>query len=94
MTTTEMLKKHIQFLDTEQEKVVSYTISDHANGDDWKNILLIFNGNTSPRTVSIPEGDWALALNAEEINLEGIRKVNGTSVQVEASSALILFQKN
>lgn len=94
MTTTEMLKKHIQFIDNQEDKLVVYTISDNANGDDWKNILLIFNGNTSAKKVSIPEGDWTLALNAGAISPEGIRKVNGTSVEVEASSALILFQKN
>ena len=93
MTSTEMLKKHIRFLDT-QEKIVAYRISGHANGDHWKDILLIFNANNTLKKVNIPKGDWMMALNAAEINTEGLRIVKGTSVDVAGSSAMILFQTN
>ncbi len=91
MPTTEMVVKHLRFLEAEKN-MVAYHISDNANGDSWKDILVYFNGNASDKMVDLPEGKWTMVLNQKEINQEGIIEVSG-QVKVKGISAMILVQK-
>ena len=55
MPTTEMIQQHLKFLDFEEGSLlVGYTISGNANGDSWKDILVLFNGNQVDKAVDIP----------------------------------------
>ena len=45
MTSSEMMKKHLKFVDLNTPNVVAFALSDNANGDKWGNILVIYNGN-------------------------------------------------
>jgi pullulanase len=92
MPTTEMLQKHLQFLPFEAGSLlVGFTISEYANGDDWKNILVIYNGNLENKLVTLPEGDWTIVLDGAQIKEEGIKKIRG-KYNMAASSALIGYQ--
>lgn len=91
--TQEMLQNHLKFLDLLTPNVVSFTLSDHMNGDVWKDILVIYNGNRKPVTVEIPAGDWNLVCHDGVINLSGISMVNSTAFTVAPSSASILYVK-
>lgn len=93
MQTNELIQKHIEFLDTEGETLVAYVIKDNANGDEWKNILVILNGGRSSAKVGLPEGNWNLALNKAEINENGISIGHSGSVSIKGTSAIVLFQE-
>ncbi len=58
MPTTEMIQKHLEFVDGTPLKVVAFQLKDHANGDTWKNILVIYNANQEPTKVQLPAGQW------------------------------------
>lgn len=92
MTTTADIQKHLAFLPTE-ELFVGYQISGNANGDTWKNILVLLNGSDKARTVNIPKGEWTVVLEGDVINEGGIRKVSGETVEVPRIGALILVQE-
>ena len=92
MTSTEMITKHLQFLEPNQEDVVAYTISDNANGDSWHRILVILNGNAEKVNLSIPEGKWRVVLESGSINEDGGRLVAGINVEVNGISAMILVE--
>lgn len=47
MPSAEMIKKHIEFLETPSVNVIAYTIKNNANGDKWKNIVVAFNATDS-----------------------------------------------
>ena len=91
--TQEMLQNHLKFLDLLTPNVVSFTLTDHVNGDVWKDILVIYNGNRKPVTVQIPVGEWNLVCHDGVINLSGISMINSTSFTVAPSSASILYVK-
>lgn len=98
MTTTEQIQKHLRFLEFKHpENFVGYIISDYANGDSWKQILVIFNGNPNPRELYLPEGEWTVILDGEQINEAGIRKITGGEevqpIMIPAISAMVLVQK-
>lgn len=92
MTTTADIQKHLEFMPT-QDLFVGYQISGNANGDSWKNIIVLLNGSDESRSVDIPKGDWTIVLEDDKIDENGIRKITGESVEIPAIGALILVQK-
>ncbi|MDX9746863.1 MAG: type I pullulanase, partial [Paludibacter sp.] len=83
--------QHLKFLDTQATpNVVAYTLNGNVNGDSWRDILVIFNGNRSPVKVTIPKNEWDLVAHDGVINLQGMGIVKDTVIMVAPSSASIL----
>jgi len=93
MTTAEDVAKHLVFDEAKQDNVISYSLIDNANGDQWKEIKLVFNGNEKPVTVDIPKGDWMVIARDGKIKADGMGTSAGGKVTVPATSALILAQE-
>jgi pullulanase len=89
MTSTEQIRQHLNFLEGDDELLVAYTLSDHANGDDWERILVILNGNRTERPLELPAGQWTVVLDEEGIDENGRGEREG-EVTVPASSAMVL----
>lgn len=90
MTTTEQVRKHLKFDNINEPNLISYSLTDHANGDEWKEIKLVFNGSDEAREVKIPKGDWTVIAEDGQINSEGLGKAKGGKMTVAPRSALIL----
>ncbi|MFV0237234.1 MAG: type I pullulanase [Flavobacteriales bacterium] len=92
MTTNEMIQNKLEFIKIEDEELIVYQLKDHANKDEWKNIMLIFNGSDKEKDISLPNGSWMSALSnyTFEINLQ---KEFTKKIQVPSYSATILYQK-
>ena len=73
--------------------MIAYQINGNANGDVWKNILVIFNGNTMDKKFNIPPGNWTLAADGNTINENGIKQINTGETPIPATSAYILYEK-
>jgi pullulanase len=91
MPSTKMIQNNLKFLDADEKGLIMYKISNNANGDGWKNIMVILNGNTSEKTVKIPEGNWTLAADENTINEKGIKKIKPGSITVAGTAAYILY---
>lgn len=89
--TQEMMQKHLVFIDSMAPNVVGYMLKDHVNGEKWKDILVMYNGNRKPVTVDIPEGDWNVVCHDGQINLSGIMKPKSTKFVLAPSSASIMY---
>ncbi len=92
LATEQSVQEHLKFIDMNIPNVIAYQLSQHANGDNWREILVVFNGNRKPVEVEIPEGEWNLVCYDGKINLAGISVVNNLNFVVPASSASILYQ--
>ena len=93
MPTTQMLQENLHFLYTGQACVVAYTIENNANGDSWNRILVVHNGNRHVINLNIPQDNWTVACNGEEVKLNGIFNWNKNTLPVPASSTMVLFRK-
>jgi len=91
--TQEMVQQHLKFFDSKVSNVVSFMLSDHVNGEEWKDILVIYNGNRKAVTVVIPAGEWNVVCHDGTINLTGISQVTDTTFVVAPSSASIMYVK-
>lgn len=90
--TAEGVREALRFLETGDRGVVAYTLSEHANGDAWKEIVVVFNGNRKAASVDLPKGPWNIALRDGKIRPEGMGTLPGGRTRVDASSALILYR--
>ena len=88
-----MIQAHLTFIKNDDPLIISYILSDHANGDEWKDILVSYNGNPDNRTIYLPDGSWNIAVESDKINEKGIREIQGGMINIAGTSTLILFRK-
>jgi pullulanase len=89
MPSAEAVRSHLQFRRME-DGLLSYQISGYANGDKWKEILVIYNARN--QSVSYPlEGTWYSAVKGDTF-YEGPMEKEPESVTVPAQTMAILFQ--
>lgn len=91
--TVEGLQQWLHFMDTGDSGVIAYTLGEHANNDEWKEILVAYNGNRNQAEISIPEGEWTVVCRDGQISMDGLDSLQGGTVTIAASSALILYRQ-
>ncbi|KLO23873.1 type I pullulanase [Marinitoga sp. 1155] len=92
MTDKNMIKNNIKFLETPKKRMVAFLIKDNANGDEWKNILIIYNANSSKIKFNLPSGIWNVVVNDKKAGNTVIKTVEN-SITLQALSAYVLYQK-
>lgn len=90
MTTAEDIARNIVFDKVNVPNVVSYSIKNNANGDEWKEIKIVFNGSDKPYEAKIPKGEWTVIAEDGQLNAAGMGAAKGGRMTVEPVSALIL----
>ena len=59
----------MEFATAGPENVIEFVLKNHANGDDWKTILVIYNGNLEPKDLAVT-GDWSVVVNDQVAGTE------------------------
>ena len=72
MRTTEEIQRHLEFLEMPAPQMVGYVLKDHANGDSWGQIVVLFNGGTAPQSVSLPGAGWVVVVDGERAGQEAL----------------------
>ncbi|MEL7121309.1 MAG: alpha-1,6-glucosidase domain-containing protein, partial [Bacteroidota bacterium] len=88
MTTTEDIQKHLEFLPGD-DLLVAYQLKDNANGDEWKDIIVAFNGSTEEKEVALENGEWNQVIRGEHFVNQNV-KVSDGKIMVPARGALIV----
>jgi pullulanase len=91
LTTAEQIRKHVNFCTQYKLGVVSYCIQGKEVGDSWEKIILVFNGNSTPVTIPLPEGNYRFVAKGTEISESGIGEIVSDEVQVEGISMAVLI---
>lgn len=86
-----MVCRNLEFIDA-PSNVVAFRLKDNANGDAWKDIVVILNSNKTPQKVAIPQGSWTAVCQGCQINLAGISAFAGNEAVVAPQEALILYR--
>ncbi|NUO02499.1 MAG: type I pullulanase [Saprospiraceae bacterium] len=94
MTSSEMIRQHLRFLEMNESNLIAYTISGNANGDSWQNILVVFNGNPGDKKFQIPGGKWTVVVNGEKVSETGLDSVSGGSMSIPPYTAMVLYSNN
>jgi pullulanase len=90
MTSANEVRKNLEFK-TVKDGLVSYQIGNHANGDTWKDILVIYNANTKAYNYALDDA-WQLAVIGDRFTLNDGKTISN-KVKVPAISMLIAYRK-
>ena len=90
MTDAAEVARNIVFDKTTEPNLISYSIRNHANGDEWAEIKIVFNGSSEPVQVKVPRADWTVIAADGELSASGLGTSRGGKLQVAPVSALIL----
>jgi pullulanase len=94
MQTREQIEKHLVVIRC-SGNVVAYQLKDHANGDQWSNIVVIYNGNKDMVEVDLSESgaDWNVVVNDHEAGTLCLDRILGNAVTVSRLSIMVLYQE-
>ncbi len=85
-----LIQKHMRFLPS-YEKVVMYELHNVGSYGLWKKIAVIFNNDTQPQHVPLPEnGKWELLADHEKASAEAFSFIEGEMMQVMPVSTYVL----
>ena len=92
MTNADDIAKHIVFAEMKTPNLISYAIKDNANGDEWKEIRVVFNGSEKSQTVKVPKGEWTVVAADGKLDKNGLGTMKGGDVEAAPQAALILVR--
>ena len=87
---TKAINKHLRFIETSHCCVVAYELSENANGDNWKRIVVVYNGQNAVHEITIREGKWVVVVDASKVNEKGLRTIDGGIISIRPISMLML----
>ncbi len=91
LPTAELIQQHLEFLPGTPPGLIAYQLKNHAGGDTWPGIVVVFNGNRAAAGLPLPRNTYKVILRGDQLNEDGLDVLEVTSgVQVPGSSALIL----
>lgn len=95
MTTTDMIEKHLHFLESSHELVVGFHLMENANNDRWKDIVVYYNASAEKVSVNVPAGRFrAVAtkygIDEKGLNIPGYDHIIVNEAIVPPRSILIL----
>jgi pullulanase len=87
MTEKAAVDQAMDFATNVPDNLVAFVIKNHANGDSWKNILVIYNGSAQSRNLAIA-GDWTIVANERRAGPDELQSVKD-KVPVEPFSLVV-----
>lgn len=92
LPSTADIQQHLKFMDTNDTQLIGYELSG-VTKDNWKNIIVLFNGSDQVKTVDLPEGKWQTVVNESAVDQGGIGQPLTKRAKVAANAALILVKQ-
>ncbi len=89
MTSAEQINTHFEGLSNLPTNVVGYRLKNNANGDSWKNIVVIYNPNDWNVTINLP-GTWNVVVDDQKAGTATIRTASN-SITVHGTSMMVLY---
>jgi pullulanase len=94
MTTKEDIESNIEII-KQEGNVVAFKLKDYANGDTWRNIIVIYNANEGEAEVTLPEDSdtWNVVVDETMAGADVIRTITGNTVTVPPISMMVLYDE-
>ncbi len=93
MKSSHQIREHLIFSDGYMPGVASYVLVNHANGDEWRTILIVFNGNTQSIKFPIKKHiKWRLVASNTTIDEGSTIYPEGKEIEISGISMMILVE--
>jgi len=94
MSSAKMINEKMRFNGKYIPGIIQYELGDYANGDSWKSIQMLFNGNNYSVELEIPEANWLVIAEDGEINPNGMGRMTTGKVRIHPTSMMILVAED
>ena len=85
-----MVREKLRFLEKYIPGVITYELCDHTNGDRWRRILVLLNGNNYSVEYEIPMENWIIVAQNGEIMPSGAGYTKTNLVRLHPIAMMIL----
>lgn len=89
MNAPQDIKDHLKFYGT-PNNTFAFELVNHANGDRWNNITVIYNPNSSATNVPLPGGAWHIVAQGSRIGEKTLGHATGAAA-VPPLSMMVLY---
>lgn len=90
LPTAEAINQHLSFLNSPLNTLM-FELQEHANGDSWQRILVIYNPNRYEVSFPLPAGEWHIVATQERVGEEVLGQAT-EMVNVPPITCMILYQ--
>ena len=90
--SADLVKEHVEFLDTDNESLIIYRINNLEELDSAKSLTVLLNGSAKQAKAEVPEGTYTVLAHDAQVDISGLGQIQGTQVVVEPYSATILAE--
>ncbi len=92
LRTTDEVREHLSILSS-PNNTLAFELHEHANGDPWAYILVIYNPNLYEVSFALPAGTWTLVGTQGHVSEEPLGQVEGM-LPVPPIACMILHQED
>lgn len=92
--TAELVKNHVEFLETNNEGLIIYRIKDLQGIDTAASLIVLLNGTAETIEAEIPQATYTVLAQDAQANANGMGTIEAGKVQVAPYSATILAEIN
>ena len=89
MSDAEMIRNKLSFFGKYIPGVIAYELCDHANGDRWRRILVLLNGNNYSVEYEIPVENWLIFAQNGDVFPQGTGIIKTNLVRIHPISMMI-----
>ncbi len=94
MPTSKMIQDKLMFLNA-PEQCVAYMLKEHANQDEWRNIVVVYNASEDESTITLPmEATWHIVVDEHQAGCTPLRTFEGNELTVAPLSMCVCYTKN
>lgn len=94
MTNKNEIKNSISFWQQVPPNTVAFSLNNNANGDQWSNIIVVYNSNLKNVSVNIPYGTWNVAVDKYTSGDKILRSFTGNILSVESISMMVIYRNS
>lgn len=91
MGDADLVRENLSFLPVDDNNVVAFQINGKAVGDEWGNIIVVYNTNKETVTVEVPDGEYRVVCYDYSLDAEYGPYFRGSTANIAPLSALIMY---
>jgi pullulanase len=90
MDSLSAVRTHLSFINS-PSNTIAYELKGHANGDPWKNIVVVYNPSATSITTKLPSGKWTMVATQGKVGEKSLGGASDT-IAVPDYSMIVLHQ--
>jgi len=93
MISADEIREKLQFVEQKDlPGVIVFVLKNHANGDTWRKVVVVYNSYDEEKIVQIPFGKWTFFFDENGLHPEGLRTLKHDKIAVPSISAMVLAE--